>query len=1245
MVTGLVAVANIATAAEPVVDGHVYGWGAEGTYDPKPWTLDFPNEQAPFVDVAVDGLSWGGHTTLAVTSGGDVVAQGDYGSIATLMPASLRSQHVTAIEIFSGRAAALTQNGAIVTWANAPAPPAEYQNPSAPTGVIDVQLGGSSDSTAFGVGLKGDGTVFSWGNSGLVSRTPALTDVVQIDANNNAAFAITSQGDLYAWSTSTLPGLAGRIPDEVRNATIVDVSLNTNVAYALTDAGEVLSWSGSASGNISEDQRFPADQVDDRVVALSSSNGRGTDQTALTESGEFITWGASGSDIRKPPPVNLDAQRVVAMETASSAHTAMIFGPADQEPEPGVTSPPRVDGFPVVASELTGTPAQFNFETSNESNAWYYADAPDTPEGDWTRIGDTNPLPLTADLQGKYVVYRTQVEDPDGETWIADSTPIGPIEAQPPGVVEQPKINGIPVQNTQVTGIPATFNFPTETVVNEWYRADSADTPADQWTRVGNANPYRIVAADRDKYLVFRTTATDADGTVWTADSEPIGPIVQFTVSAASIEGEPLVGSTLTGVPGEFSYEPETVRYFWLIGGTEVVNVPEGGSLDLVLSDEHVGKTVQFYVQGSLAGLNATNFSPPTAPVEVPPLRVAEQPTINGVPVQNTQVTGIPATFNRTPASVTSEWYRADSADAPAEEWTRVSDANPYRIVAADRDKYLVFRTTATDEAGETLVSDSEPIGPIVQFTVSAASIEGEPLVGNTLTGVPGEFSYEPENVTYFWLIGGTEVINVPANGSLDLLLTEDHVGKTVQFYVQGSLAGLNATNFSPPTAPVELPPLANTSDSEISGTAKSGQTLTGTPATFNLEPDTVTHAWFTQPTEGGELTPIPDADGTELVLTDDHIGLNIVFRTTAVRGEETVDADSAPFGPIARADIPVDFSQEPTITGTPEVEQTLTGVAAEFTGDIEGQPLNEWLNAAGEVIGTGNTLALTTDHIGATVRFRTTVTEVASGEQVSSTSTPVGPVVDRFLEVGPPTIEGTPKVGQTLTGTPAEFRGGPELANVWLADGEVIEGATGTLLELTDEHEGATIAFRTVATRGDATLESTSAEVGPVAPKDDDGGVTPPPGPPTDREGGISAPDTVAPGETITVKVGENDDWAGEKVTVMLYSNPRELGTPTVGADGTFSVTIPTDVALGQHQLAVYDANGTIIGWQYITVASADDGSGPGDDSTGPGIGGRLPNAGADSSAALAPIGLAVLLAGAVTMGAAWRRRQQLIG
>jgi len=127
---------------------------------------------------------------------------------------------------------------------------------------------------------------------------------------------------------------------------------------------------------------------------------------------------------------------------------------------------------------------------------------------------------------------------------------------------------------------------------------------------------------------------------------------------------------------------------------------------------------------------------------------------------------------------------------------------------------------------------------------------------------------------------------------------------------------------------------------------------------------------------------------------------------------------------------------------------------------------------------------------------------------------------------------------------------------------------------------------------------------------------------------GPIAAPDSSVAGGTVTVTVGAN--YTGATVSVWLHSTPVLLATTTVTSAGTVQVTIPTNTAAGAHRIVVVAADGTLVGWDDITVTAASTGS-PG----------ALANTGIDTGMASISA-LLLLLAGATVLVTRRRIRRE---
>jgi hypothetical protein len=89
-----------------------------------------------------------------------------------------------------------------------------------------------------------------------------------------------------------------------------------------------------------------------------------------------------------------------------------------------------------------------------------------------------------------------------------------------------------------------------------------------------------------------------------------------------------------------------------------------------------------------------------------------------------------------------------------------------------------------------------------------------------------------------------------------------------------------------------------------------------------------------------------------------------------------------------------------------------------------------------------------------------------------------------------------------------------------------------------------------------------------------------------SDARGTVDAPSSARAGSTISVTIGSA--LAGDTVNVWLHSEPVLIGTRVVAGNGTVSVTIPANTPFGAHRVVVLAEDGTLIGWDSITVTAA---------------------------------------------------------
>ncbi|WP_223628362.1 alpha/beta hydrolase-fold protein [Microbacterium sp. EST19A] len=217
-----------------------------------------------------------------------------------------------------------------------------------------------------------------------------------------------------------------------------------------------------------------------------------------------------------------------------------------------------------------------------------------------------------------------------------------------------------------------------------------------------------------------------------------------------------------------------------------------------------------------------------------------------------------------------------------------------------------------------------------------------------------------------------------------------------------------------------------------------------------------------------------------------------------------------------------------------------------------------------------------------------------APGETIPGTTLPGDPVATA------PVVTTHPADAQVETGQDATFTttgtGSPAPTVRWqtalpdAGDWVDIPDANTTTLTVTAVPESASgTQYRAVFTNsvGEAVTDAATLT---VVPAEETGAGGPSEADLTDaNRGGVTVPDSVVQGGTAVVSVGA--DSAGDSVDVYLFSDPVLLGTRVVKVDGTTTVTIPADAALGAHRIAVYAADGALIGWAATTVTAATSG------------------------------------------------------
>jgi len=213
-----------------------------------------------------------------------------------------------------------------------------------------------------------------------------------------------------------------------------------------------------------------------------------------------------------------------------------------------------------------------------------------------------------------------------------------------------------------------------------------------------------------------------------------------------------------------------------------------------------------------------------------------------------------------------------------------------------------------------------------------------------------------------------------------------------------------------------------------------------------------------------------------------DDLGAAITVQVTGSKaGFTDVTKTSAPTAAVAGGDQVL--TPTPTITGTPQVGQTLTAGAGAWDPGVT--LTHQWAADGTDISGaTGTTYDPVAGDVGKTITVK--VTGAKPGyTTVTRTSDPTAAVDAGDQTSTPtPTISGTARVGETLTANAGSWDPGVTLTYQWLSNGAPIAGATAATYTAVAARIGMRLSVTVTGSRaGYLTVARTSAQTAQVVP------------------------------------------------------------------------------------------------------------------------------------------------------------------
>ena len=456
------------------------------------------------------------------------------------------------------------------------------------------------------------------------------------------------------------------------------------------------------------------------------------------------------------------------------------------------------------------------------------------------------------------------------------------------------------------------------------------------------------------------------------------------------------------------------------------------------------------------------------------------------------------------------QWKEAaDSWDTAADVSQATETGTTYTITSLTGGVEYAVRVIATNDVGDGPASTEAkgtPAGGVSEQGVEPENsaptglpgIGGTPQVDQTLTASTSNIDDEDglENVSYGyqWIAGGTDIDG--ATGST-YTLTASEQGQTVQVRVTFTDDADNeetltseATVAVAAAAPAPLTAaFQDLPDSHDGSTTFTFRVLFSEDVgisyvnmrddAFSLSEGDVTGA---RRVDGRndlwEITVEPD-DNSDVGIT---LPANRSCTTTGAictREDSPRQLTNSPTatvtGPAEAPPANTSAAGAPTISGTPQVEQTLTADTSSITDEDGLTNVSysyQWMAGGSDIAGaTGSTYTLTYSEQGQTIQVRVTFTDDAGNEETLTSEATVAVTAAPNREAtGKPTIGGTPQVDQTLTADTTPIDDADGLTNAtfeyqWVAGGTDIDGATGSSHTVTSSEQGKTIQVKVTFT------------------------------------------------------------------------------------------------------------------------------------------------------------------------------------
>jgi len=487
---------------------------------------------------------------------------------------------------------------------------------------------------------------------------------------------------------------------------------------------------------------------------------------------------------------------------------------------------------------------------------------------------------------------------------------------------------------------------------------------------------------------------------------------------------------------------------------------------------------------------------------------------------------------------------------------------------------------------------------PVAPASSAVPVITGTAQNGATLMASTGSWTGSPTAYSYQWkrsLTSGGPYTDIPTATNSSYVMTESDIGYfiTVSVIARNDVGSSSAASSLETLAVLDIAP-TNTALPVISGTARTGETLTSSKGTWTSAPNastTYAYQWKRATTAGGSYANIASATDRTYELTDADIDKFIKVSVVATNsiGASLASLSGATSVVVDLNDSVVPTASTPVATTTGFTfsilnhsssytyvvtttkgnvsrlvdDVTVTGLTAGESATVTIAVTRALYKSASKTVTGSATPAATTTTTAApalSIVIQAPVTTVAQGQATVATVAPTTttlPVLGANGLPVPTTTTTTPKQPRTIVTTttvPVRVKNAAPAAPAPPVVAKVSAGQTA--VQVDGVKTDATV------TRENNQMVVTAGSLSATLSGLDKAGKTSP----LDSNGTVH----LDAGDVIKISVG------GFKpksiVEVWLFSTPTQLGTAVVGADGTVSgaYRLPVATKSGSHRVVV---------------------------------------------------------------------------